>query len=713
MNRDSIINEMLQQLPQPLWESWYIKEMIGTGSFSAVFRAEAVRMKRVDSAALKIEPIIPDERFADDEKRSLTFLERKRADIEEESTIMYKLRGCPNVVAYEDEAVKEFYRGGKLAGYIFLIRMELLQNVYELMKHRSFDMSEKNVIRLALDIGSGLKAAHDIGVIHRDIKPSNFFVSKNGTYKLGDFNISKQTDHTRSFAGTEGYIAPEVYRAKSGISGYTAQADIYSFGICLYQMMNNNLFPFEENEPTNIAIDRRLSGEPLMPPENAGAAFSRIILKACEFEPADRYADMDEMLSDLRKLEAGKTEEISCVPAYSEPADMDITEYAESPPEDDMRHADATVYAEPEEKAEVQEVPEKPERKSSPLPKVIAAAALLVLAGGIIFKFAGSHDKTSENSSQAVSQAVTAAETTSSTTQTTTKAEMSASTTTSSATTTTTTTTTQINDGIVFSNNKYSIQVGETADTLILQYPVNMTESDEVWESDNESVATVNNYGQITGVGAGECTVTLYSAKNPEDRATVSVIVSEKTTVATFEGLEGEGCIFQGEYELDGDSVNELVEIYDGRIQSVGNEENVAYLCVIHEKSGDKWYVSRQGNVSTYYSIGVVSLAGVAIAYDADINSYVVYSCQIYEGQGEHSNIKYLALSDCYSNKSYYVDIKPNRRRYGFYDWVDGYTEDREMDKSEFQEKFSSLELVYCTEGEEGWQKVLDWVNNK
>ncbi|WP_024860358.1 serine/threonine protein kinase [Ruminococcus flavefaciens] len=433
MNIDKIIEEVLQQIPQPLWENWYIKEKIGTGSFSSVFRVEAVRAKRVDSAALKVEPILPDERLASNAERSLSYLKQKRADIEEESTIMYKLKDCQNVVGYEDEDVKEFHRDGKLAGYIFLIRMELLQNVYDLMNSQQLNTVEANIIRLGKEIGSGLKAAHDIGVIHRDVKPSNFFISKNGTYKLGDFNIAKQTSYTHSFAGTEGYIAPEVYMAKSGnASAYSAQADIYSLGICLYQFMNNGLFPFEDTVLTEEAIDKRMSGEELPPPSNASDSFSKIILKACAYEADTRYANMSEMLADLDKLNAPKVDAYvsgSGFAATKSPATVYAgnTSYSSG---NETKYADSSVYMQP------QAVEAGKRSRKKAIITVSAIIALIAVLGGLLFFAAKKlNDKNydTESRTSANGFAISEETATTSSVQTTTVAE-----TTTEATTTTT-----------------------------------------------------------------------------------------------------------------------------------------------------------------------------------------------------------------------------------------------------------------------------------
>lgn len=298
--RDLIEDIIKPQIRQPLWESWYIKEKIGSGAFSVVYRMEAERPYGTDEAALKIQAITVDNEFVTDRSLRSSTLETKRQLALNEAKHMKALRDCPYIVRYEEEHFDALYADEEWIGYYFLIRMELLQTVAALIRANEFQCTEQNVMKLASEIGQGLKAAHDINVIHRDIKPENLFRSKNGTFKLGDFNISKKAVITRSFAGAAFYMAPEIYRAKvHAEEGYTKQADIYSLGICLYQLMNDGLLPFEDFMPTDDAIDRRMQGEPLVPPRHASPEFAKIILTACAYETADRYQSVDSMLSDL------------------------------------------------------------------------------------------------------------------------------------------------------------------------------------------------------------------------------------------------------------------------------------------------------------------------------------------------------------------------------------------------------------------------------
>ena len=310
METNELHNIILQQLKekQPLWSNWMIGEKIGSGAYSMVYKITAERSGRTDTAAMKVEPLVPSESAMHDEKRRKRSIEMKKELVVNESNIMHKLKQCPNIVSYEDESFFDLIIDGKNEGCYFCLRMEYLSCLGDLLKKKDgFQLSETNIRKLALDIANGIKAAHDMGIIHRDLKPSNFFLDEeSGTYKLGDFNISKETEFTRTFAGTNGYLAPEVYKAKSNINEYyTKSADIYSFGISLYVLMNEMYMPFEREFRISAekAIDLRAQGRPLELPSGCSAAFGNIILKACAYERRDRYHSIDEMIRDLERLE--------------------------------------------------------------------------------------------------------------------------------------------------------------------------------------------------------------------------------------------------------------------------------------------------------------------------------------------------------------------------------------------------------------------------
>lgn len=408
MENQKLIEQILSQVRQPLWENWYIQERIGTGAYSAVYKVTAKRMNRTDVSALKIEPIVPDEKVVNDEEKRRKSLEERRELAVNESSIMYSLRSCPNIVSYEDEDIRELVIDGKLEGYYFLIRMECLDCLGDLLKQRKYQLNEKNILRLACDIGRGIKAAHDMGIIHRDLKPGNFFIDKKGVYKLGDFNISKQAESSKAFAGTNSYIAPEVYFSRSSGGSYTSQADIYSFGICLYQLMNDLFMPFESEMPLKEAVEKRMTGIELPPPKRASAEFSRIILRACAFSTENRYAKIDEMLRDLDALEKGvkpaQPEKPSAPkPAPVQPAYQPQQPIQQIPVQPPVQPNQPPVTAAPFAPPPVS--PPAPEPQSAkgfnPMPLIAGIAAIAVIGAGSFFaiKYLSKDDKPVESSS--------------------------------------------------------------------------------------------------------------------------------------------------------------------------------------------------------------------------------------------------------------------------------------------------------------------------
>ena len=303
MDSLTLINVIEKQVHQPLWGSWYLKERLGAGNFSVVYRAEAQRQKRVDAAAVKIEAITADGYCSTAEKKRYE-ADMRLAAMTEETELMAQLKECPYIVTFEDEFIQEFTQNGEFEGYLFFIKMELLDSFYSMLRQNNSVFTEKDILKFAEEVAQGIKAIHDLGYIHRDIKLENIFVSpKTGIFKLGDFNVSKQSDTARTVAGTYEYIAPEIFNSPLNRNSYSRQVDIYSFGLCLYVLANNMQIPFlSDGTNKETALQKRLSGEELPSPVNCSQGLFNIIKKACAYDPKDRYHSINDMLSDIRLL---------------------------------------------------------------------------------------------------------------------------------------------------------------------------------------------------------------------------------------------------------------------------------------------------------------------------------------------------------------------------------------------------------------------------
>ncbi len=187
--------------------------------------------------------------------------------------------------------------------------MEYLECFGSKIRKNDIPVTTQDVINMAYDIGNALLDVHKNKMIHRDIKPDNIFIDEFGYYKLGDLGVTKSINasgYASTRTGTEPYAAPEVWRAESYTeSAYTYKADIYSFGIVLYQLMNNNFLPFMNDFTHNElekSISMRMRGEKISPPANGSEEFKNIICRMCQFNPDDRFSDMSEFLSALSKV---------------------------------------------------------------------------------------------------------------------------------------------------------------------------------------------------------------------------------------------------------------------------------------------------------------------------------------------------------------------------------------------------------------------------
>lgn len=294
---------------------WEIAKKIGEGANGKVYQIEKTDFGLTTKSALKVVsiPTTPSDvqtamSEGMDEQSVTEYFEGFVKELVNEISIMSQLKSHANIVSFEDYSVVPHEDS---IGWDILIRMELLTPMTEyLLSHA---MTEKEVIQLGCDLCSILSYCQQKGLVHRDIKPGNIFVNEAGQFKLGDFGIARTVEKTTgglSRKGTEGFMAPEVYFGKP----YSATVDIYSVGLVLYRLMNNNRLPFLPPIPQAIrfsdreeALARRMQGDVLPAPANASSEFAKIILKAAAYNSADRYNTAEEMLQALKNL--GKADE--------------------------------------------------------------------------------------------------------------------------------------------------------------------------------------------------------------------------------------------------------------------------------------------------------------------------------------------------------------------------------------------------------------------
>lgn len=163
-----------------------------------------------------------------------------------------------------------------------------------------------DAINIILAAATGLKAAHDQGMVHRDIKPDNILITKTGVSKVADFGLAKAQDEDNSMTqsgaglGTPLYMAPEQARSAKHVDHRT---DIYALGATLYHMVTGEL-PFNADSALELILAKE-NGK-FTPakvhntevPDRLNLMIDKMLAKDAEH----RYKDCAAIIQDLASL---------------------------------------------------------------------------------------------------------------------------------------------------------------------------------------------------------------------------------------------------------------------------------------------------------------------------------------------------------------------------------------------------------------------------
>ena len=266
--------------------------MLGKGGMGKVYLAEDLELGR--RIALKL---LPEEYTADPKLRA-----RLKHEAQAAAAINH-----PHVVT--------IYDFGQHEGN-FYIAMEYVdgQSLKDLMEE---DLELAKVIDIAIQIGEGLNEAHQAGVVHRDLKPANILINKKDQVKIADFGVARLKDATKLTAeghwlGTIAYTSPEQVKGHD----VDQRADIFSFGIVLYELITRQL-PFKgETQAAVINAILNKEPEPLARYKNGiSPGLQSIIDKALNKDPATRYQHIADLLADLKREKKQALETIT-LPIY-------------------------------------------------------------------------------------------------------------------------------------------------------------------------------------------------------------------------------------------------------------------------------------------------------------------------------------------------------------------------------------------------------------
>ena len=276
-----------------------IVEQIGAGGMGVVFRARDEQLDR--DVALKILP-------------KLTLLsEPARRQFRREALSLAKIT---------DPCVAMAFDFGHDNGIDYLVT-EYVPGLTLEARLAVRPLPEGDVLQLGKQLASGLEAAHREGVIHRDLKPSNVKVTPEGRLKILDFGLAyllkTETEaaatapltDTYSDAGTLPYMAPEQIKGQKP----DARADVWSAGAVLYEMSTGKR-PFGELVGTQLiaAIIEQTPAAPRDVNPKISEGLERVILRALQKDPKERYQSAGDLRIDLANLATGT------MPIYPKPA---------------------------------------------------------------------------------------------------------------------------------------------------------------------------------------------------------------------------------------------------------------------------------------------------------------------------------------------------------------------------------------------------------
>jgi serine/threonine protein kinase len=162
-------------------------------------------------------------------------------------------------------------------------------------------MSNEDILLVGRGAADALDYAHKRGVVHRDIKPSNIIINRDGQVFLTDFGLAVDVDRDTLEAvfGTAHYVSPEQARSSSSV---TAQSDIYSFGVMLFEMLTG-VVPFDDPSPLVVALQHlnRAPPRPRTLNPNLSPTTEGILHKALAKDPEERFQSAGELMSHLER----------------------------------------------------------------------------------------------------------------------------------------------------------------------------------------------------------------------------------------------------------------------------------------------------------------------------------------------------------------------------------------------------------------------------
>ena len=354
-------------------DRYAILDKIGTGGMAIVYKAHDTVLDR--DVAIKVLR----ENFDSESAIVSNFIKEARSS----ASLVH-----PNVVSVYD--VCEYGSSNYMV-------MELVDGITlkEYIK-RNPRLPWQEACDYAIQIGQGILAAHERGIIHRDIKPQNIIMDRSGLLKVTDFGIAKAMENDKSIVGGTAmgsvhYISPE--QARGGFTDF--RSDIYSLGVVLYEMLAGRV-PFDGDTPVSVALmhieEEAVNVKCVNMDVPADLAY--VTMKAMNREQSKRYQSISEFIEDLRAVLADEN-----LPSKERELEEAEAKLLNIQNENKETHSDEKQLSDKEKEKRVRSkskekvVKRKSERNAVVLALVTVAAIVMIILG-IIFLFANPFSRT-------------------------------------------------------------------------------------------------------------------------------------------------------------------------------------------------------------------------------------------------------------------------------------------------------------------------------
>ena len=264
---------------------------LGAGAMGAVFKARQKSLDRV--VALKILP----PSAAKDQK----FIERFMREARTSAKLNH-----PNIVQGIDVGKDE-------ASGLYYFAMELVDGPsLKAVLDKEKVIPEKRALEITRGVSSALECAEKAGIVHRDIKPDNILLTQNGTVKLADLGLARQTGANDAgitlggtALGTPYYMSPEQVRGE--LDKVSVRSDIYSLGATLFCLVTGR--QAFTGATSALIMSKHLTEAPPKPREinpEISEECSRLILKMLQKDAAKRPQSAAELSAEIDRILSGE-----------------------------------------------------------------------------------------------------------------------------------------------------------------------------------------------------------------------------------------------------------------------------------------------------------------------------------------------------------------------------------------------------------------------